>query len=50
MTKFEDLSPEEKKIVSEEQYRKQKFQSSYSVKGKDYKPKYDTGEVIGNAD
>ena len=37
-------------VESEEQYRKQKMWSSYSVLGAEYEPKYDTGEVKNDKD
>lgn len=35
-----------KRELEEEIYRRQINLTRYSVKGKDYKPKYDTGEEI----
>jgi hypothetical protein len=43
---FEYLSDGEKKIILEEQYKKKKFISQYSVLGENYKFKYDTGKLV----
>lgn len=47
---YANLSDREKRWVEEEYYRIKKFKHSYSVAGVDYKPKYDTGEVINGGE
>lgn len=45
-----NLTDRERILIEEEQYRKQRFWNSYSIKGADYEPKYDTGKPISKTE
>lgn len=43
---IENASGEERIFLEEQYYKRMRLKHSYSVQGKDYKNKYDTGEII----